>query len=392
MGDLLKEAQGLFEYSQRLRRDFHRHPELGFQEYRTAGVIVNELSQLGLEVTSGVAKTGVVALLEGEEPGPVVLLRFDMDALPIQEETQAEYASTVPGVMHACGHDGHVAVGLTVARLLNQRRKGLRGTVKFVFQPAEEGQGGAEAMLREGVLTKPAADYSLAFHLWNERPVGWVALVPGLMMAGADAFTVRIIGKGGHGAVPNQSVDPVVAAAAIINGLQTVVSRNISPLQSAVISVTQVNAGETFNVIPSSVVVRGTFRTFENEVRQKMIDRFQKLVQNIAEAFDCQAEIEVRLFTPAVINDAATTRAVLESVQESLAGIRVEHNYRTMVSDDMAYFMQSTPGTYLLVGSANHEKGLDYGHHHPKFDIDEAALPVAATILTAATLKLLNTR
>lgn len=391
MGELLKEAQGLFEYSQRLRRDFHRHPELGFQEHRTAGIIVNELSQLGLEVTSGVAKTGVVALLEGEEPGPVVLLRFDMDALPIQEETQAEYASTVPGVMHACGHDGHVAVGLTVARLLNQRRKGLRGTVKFVFQPAEEGQGGAEAMLREGVLTQPAADYSLAFHLWNERPVGWVALVPGPMMAGADAFTVRIIGKGGHGAVPNQSVDPVVAAAAIINGLQTVVSRNISPLQSAVISVTQVSAGETFNVIPSFVVVRGTFRTFENDVRQKVIDRFQKLVQNIAEAFDCQAEIEVRLFTPAVINDAETTRAVLESVQESLTGIRVENNYRTMVSDDMAYFMQSTPGTYLLVGSADHEKGLDYGHHHPKFDIDEAALPVAATILTAATLKLLNT-
>lgn len=390
MEELLKEAQDSFEYSQQLRREIHQCPELGFQEVHTGGVISRELSKLDLEVTRGVAKTGVVALMEGEQPGPVVLLRFDMDALPIQEESQAEYASQNPGVMHACGHDGHVAVGLTVAHLLNQHRKELKGSVKFVFQPAEEGLGGALAMLEAGVLSNPQADYSLAFHLWNERPVGWVAVVPGPMMAGSDKFSVQIVGRGGHGALPNQSIDPVVTAAAIISALQTVVARNVSPLQAAVISVTQVKAGETFNVIPSSACICGTIRTFEPEVRQQVRERFTQIVQSIAAAFGCQAEVEIELNTPAVINNENTTQVVLNSLQANLPEARVEQNYRTMVSDDMAFFMQNVPGTYFLVGSANADKQLNYGHHHPKFDIDESALPVAATILTAATLKLLE--
>lgn len=390
MEELLKEAQALFKYSQQLRRELHQCPELGFQEVRTGGVISRELSKLDLEITRGVAKTGVVALMEGEQPGPVVLLRFDMDALPLQEETRVEYVSKNPGVMHACGHDGHMAVGLTVARLLNQHRKELNGSVKFVFQPAEEGLGGALAMLEAGVLTKPQVDYSLAFHLWNERPVGWVAVVPGAMMAGSEKFSVRIVGRGGHGAMPNQSIDPVVAAAAIISALQTVVARNVSPLQSAVISVTQVKAGETFNVIPSSASICGTIRTFETEVRQQVRERFTQIVQSIAAAFGCQAEVEIELNTPAVINNENVSQAVLSSLQANLPDVRVEQNYRTMVSDDMAFFLQNVPGTYFLVGSTNADKQLNYGHHHPKFDFDESALPVAATILTATTLRLLK--
>ena len=250
MIDFFQEAQNLFEFTRMLRRDFHRHPEIGFKEVRTAGIVAKELVQMGLEVTSGIAETGVVALLEGSKTGPVVLLRFDMDALPVFEETGAEYASLTPGIMHACGHDGHVAIGITVARMLNEIRDELPGTVKFVFQPAEEGQGGAERMIKAGVLNNPAPTHTLALHLWNEMPVGSVGFVPGAMMAGAALFSIKLTGRGGHGAIPDQTIDPIIAATQIVSALQTIVSRNISPMQSAVVSVTYIRAGETYNVIP----------------------------------------------------------------------------------------------------------------------------------------------
>ena len=239
--------------SRDLRRDLHRHPELGFEEYRTAGIVSAELNRLGLEVTTGVGKTGVVGMLEGGGPGPTVLVRFDMDALPVSEETGAEYASQNPGKMHACGHDGHVAVGLTAARLLSAHRSELAGNVKFLFQPAEEGRGGAQAVLEAGVLSNPRPDLTLALHIWNEKPLGWVGVVPGPLMAGSEIFHVRITGKGGHGAMPDQTIDPMVAAAQVISALQTIVSRNISPLEAAVVSVTRIWGGETFNVIPPAV-------------------------------------------------------------------------------------------------------------------------------------------
>ncbi|RPJ23995.1 MAG: amidohydrolase, partial [Chloroflexi bacterium] len=235
MIDLLKEAKELFPYTQSLRRDFHRHPELGFREVRTAGIVARELEALGIEVTKGVGKTGVVGLLEGSKPGPTLLLRFDMDALPIMEETEAEYASQNQGVMHACGHDGHTAIGLTVAKILHAYRDQLAGTIKFCFQPSEEGTsgeatGGAETMMRDGLLEGPKVDMSLALHLWNEKPLGWLGITKGPIMAGADLFTVRVIGRGGHGAIPDAAVDPVVAAANMVNALQTIVSRNVAPL------------------------------------------------------------------------------------------------------------------------------------------------------------------
>jgi amidohydrolase len=268
MPDFFREAQDLFEYTRELRRDFHRHPEMGFQEVRTAGIVARELNSLGLEVTTGIAKTGVVGLLEGDKPGPVILLRFDMDALPINEETGAEYASQNPGVMHACGHDGHIATGLAIARLLHMHRDELAGTVKFVFQPAEEGLGGAESMIAEGILENPKPDRVLGMHLWNERPVGWLGISDGPEMAAAEIFRLRLIGKGGHGALPHLAVDPVVAAAQVINALQTIASRNVSPLQSAVLSVTMFRAGESFNVIPLRLSFKAPF-VFEPEVRQQ---------------------------------------------------------------------------------------------------------------------------
>lgn len=263
MIDFLIEAKELFPYTQSLRRDFHMHPELGFQEVRTGGIVAKELESLGIEVTKGIGKTGVVGLLEGEKPGPMLLLRFDMDALPILEDTGAEYGSQNPGVMHACGHDGHTAIGLTVAKILHAHRDQLNGTIKFCFQPSEEGTngeevGGAEMMIRDGVLGGPKVDSALALHIWNEQPLGWLGIGGGPMMAGADIFNVKVTGKGGHGAIPHAAVDPIVASAQIITALQTIVSRNVSPLETAVVSVTNVHSGTAFNVIPQEATLEGT--------------------------------------------------------------------------------------------------------------------------------------
>ena len=299
MTDFLNEAKQLFSYTQTLRRDFHLHPELGFREVRTGGIVAKELEALGIEVTKGVGKTGVVGLLEGAKPGPTLLLRFDMDALPIVEETGAEYASQNNGVMHACGHDGHTAIGLTVAKMLNARRDQLAGTIKFCFQPSEEGNngeevGGAEMMMRDGVLDSPKVDMTLALHLWNEKPLGWVGVAAGPVMAGADIFTVKVIGKGGHGAIPNAAIDPVIAAANIVNALQSIVSRNVAPLETAVVSVTTIHGGTAFNVIPQAVTLEGTIRTFDNGVRQKVVERFEQIARGVGEGMGCQIEVNIK--------------------------------------------------------------------------------------------------
>jgi len=384
MTDFLSEAQALFEYTQSMRRDFHSHPELGFHEIRTAGIVANELTSLGLEVHTGVGGTGVVALLEGAKPGPVVLVRADMDALPIQEETGAPYASQNPGIMHACGHDGHTAVLLTVAKMLTTHRSQLSGIVKFMFQPAEEGMGGAEKMIAEGVLENPKVDLALALHVWNEKPVGWVGIAGGSVMAGAEIFKVKLLGKGGHGAVPHQAVDPVLAAAQVISGLQGIVARNIAPLQTAVVSVCTIHGGEAFNVIPPAVEMTGTIRTFEPEVRTRVLERFEKTVKSIAEGMGCQAEIELQLLTPATINQPETANRVQEVSRRLFPETVVDTaNHITMGSEDFAFILEKVPGCFIFIGSANTEKGLDAGHHHPKFDIDETALPRGAALMAA---------
>ena len=383
MGIFVSEALELKEFSRELRRDFHRHPELGFQEVRTAGIVSQELKKLGLEVRSGVARTGVVGLWEGGKPGPVMLVRFDMDALPIQEESGAEYASQKPGVMHACGHDGHTAIGLTVAHLLSRRQKDLSGSVKFVFQPAEEGLGGAEGMIAEGVLAHPEPDYAFALHLWNEKPVGWFGVTPGPLMAASEVFQIRLIGKGGHGALPHLAIDPITGASQIVSALQTIASRNVSPLRSVAISVTSIHAGETFNVIPQWVELKGTIRTFDSQVRQYVLRRFQEIVAGVGQAMGCQVEINLQMLTPAVVNDAQVAKRVSEVGRRLFPDAAFDDTFQTMVSEDMAYMMQDIPGCYFLVGSANFEKGLDAPHHHPRFDIDEEALPMAAALMSA---------
>ena len=390
MIDLLSEAQELFEYTRDLRRDFHRHPELGFEEVRTAGIVARELTTLGLEVSSGVGKTGVVATLEGGRPGPVVLARFDMDALPIQEETGAEYASQTPGVMHACGHDGHTASGLAVARMLDAHKDELGGTVKLVFQPAEEGMGGAEAMVADGVLQNPRPDFSLSLHMWNEKPIGWIGVTPGPAMSASERFTIKISGRGGHGAAPHLTMDPVTAGAQVISALQSIVSRNVPPLKSAVVTVTSMEGGEAFNVIPETVELKGTIRSFDPEVRNDVLERFEQIVGGVAQALGCQAEVEVWKVTPAVVNDPEMAMRVQAVAERVLPNATIDTNERTMGSEDMSYMMEDIPGCYFFIGSANHEKGLDAAHHHPKFDFDERALTQGAALMASAVVEFLD--
>ncbi|HET9910380.1 MAG TPA: amidohydrolase [Anaerolineales bacterium] len=396
MIDFLNEAKQLFPYTQSLRRDFHLHPELGYREIRTGGIVAKELEALGIEVTKGVGKTGVVGLLEGSKPGPTLLLRFDMDALPITEETGAEYASQTPGVMHACGHDGHTAIGLTVAKILHAHREQLAGTLKFCFQPSEEGTsgeevGGAEMMMRDGLLDSPKVDMMLALHIWNEEPLGWLGIAGGPMMAGADLFTVKVTGKGGHGAIPHAAIDPIVASAHIVTALQTIVSRNVDPLATAVVSVTNVHSGTTFNVIPQEATLEGTIRTFERGTRQKVHERFEQIVRGTAEALGCQVEITIKRITPPLVNDMAISEKVQETSRRILPGADLRTaGHLTMGAEDAAFLLEHVNGCFFFVGSANKERDLYYGHHHPKFDFDEEALVRSTALMAAAAFDLLT--
>lgn len=384
------QAEELFEYTRTLRRDFHMHPELGFQEFRTSGIVAGELENLGIPVTTGIGKTGVTGLIHFKQPGPTALLRFDMDALPIQEETAAPYASVNPGVMHACGHDGHTAIGLTVAKLLLSNQENLAGAVKLVFQPAEEGLGGAKAMVADGVLKNPKPDFSLALHLWNDKPYGWIGITEGPVMAASETFTLHLTGKGGHGASPHMTIDPVLTTAHVITALQSIVSRNVDPLKTAVVSATSISGGDAFNVIPQDVTVKGTIRTFDSKVRAIVLDRFNQIATGVAESMGCQIEIDIKSITPAVINDPRITSGVLDTTSKYFGEYTINRHEITMGSEDMAYMMDDIPGCYIFIGSNNPEKGLDAPHHNPRFDIDERALPLGAALITAAVTELLT--
>lgn len=386
----LEVAQQLTDRLVAWRRAFHRHPELGFKEHKTAEAIAGELQGLGLSVRTGVAETGVVGVLEGGIGGPTVMLRFDMDALPIEEETGAEYASQASGLMHACGHDGHMAIGLGVAHLLHSIRDQIPGAVKLVFQPGEEGLGGAERMVEEGVLEDPAFDYALGIHLWNERPLGWVGITPGPIMAGAELLEIELTGVGGHGALPHMASDPLVAAAHLITALQSVVSRNVDPLEAAVITVTQASAGQAFNVIPDKVKLRGTIRTFKPEVRRAVIKRVEEIALGVAEGLGCQAAVRVQLLVPPVVNDLGLAEGFQKVARQLIPGAVIQAGVRSMVSDDVAFMMQGVPSCYILLGSNNPSRGLDAAHHNPRFDFDEAVLPHGVALLAAMTLELMR--
>lgn len=368
-----EEATELFEQLVAWRRDFHGHPELGFEEERTAATIARELQHLGMEVLTGIGQTGVVGLLEGGGPGPVILLRFDMDALPVTEENETEYVSQTPGLMHACGHDGHMAVGLGVARLMARRRQQLQGTLKFAFQPAEEGLGGAFAMIADHVLEDPRPDVALAMHLWNHIPLGQVRVETGPTMAASSIFTLTVEGRGGHGAAPHKSADPILAAAHIVAALQSIVSRNIDPLNSVVVTVGEFSAGTTFNVIPERALLKGTVRSYDNGTHRLIYRRILEMAKNMATAFGCQAHMETVAIVPAVVNDPQVAEIVRRAARQIVGEDQVISG-RDMASEDMGHFLEEIPGCYFFVGSRNEEAGYHYPHHHPRFDFDERAL------------------
>jgi amidohydrolase len=314
------------------------------------------------------------------------MVRFDMDALPILEANEVEYASQNRGVMHACGHDGHMAIGLGVATLIAQHRDALAGTLKLVFQPGEEGGDGAKIMVGEGVLQDPRPDVALISHLWNEKPVRTVDITPGAVMAAAERWSCTIRGKGGHGALPHHAIDPVVAASHVVTALQTVVSRNVSPLDTAVVTVGSFQSGDAFNVIPDRADLCGTIRTFDSGVREKVLQRVREIVESVAAGCGTSADLEIDRLAPAVVNDPDVVEVVREAAEVALGSERVTSGVRTMGSEDAAYFMEEVPGCFFFIGSANADRGLDAPHHNPRFDFDEDALPIGVAVMAQAVM------
>jgi len=380
--DFRHEAEGLFDEMVRVRRDLHRHPELGFQETRTAGIVATTLNELGLEVRAGVGQTGVVGLLEGDRPGPTVLLRFDMDALPIQEESDHDYVSLNPGVMHACGHDGHVAMGLALARLFAARRAEMAGVIKFLFQPAEEGLGGALAVIADGALEEPRPNVALAMHLWSPVTLGQARVVDGPAMAASSVFTITVEGKGGHGAAPHLCTDPILAAAQIVVALQSIVSRNTDPHESVVLSIGAFSAGTTFNVIPERAVLKGTVRSYDTPSHRRVYRRLLEMATHTASAYGCRATMETVAIVAAVVNDPEPTAVVRAAAGRVLGeGNILEH--RTMAAEDMGFVLQEIPGCYFFIGCSDGNL-TSYPHHHPRFDFDERAMIDGVAVMAGA--------
>lgn len=366
------------------RREFHRHPELAYQEQRSASIIKEKLESWGYKVESNIAETGILATLPGKQRSGGVLVRFDMDALPIQEMNDVDYASQNPGVMHACGHDGHMAIGLGVAQLVCEFSDRLDGGVYLIFQPAEEGQGGAQRMLDEGVLAGLEPELALGVHLWNEKPLGWFGISPGPIMAGAESFRMRVFGQGGHGGMPDLTRDPIVAACSLVTGVQSIVSRSIDPLDAAVLSVTHIEGGRNFNVIPDDVLLEGTIRTLAPDTRVHLIEQFEESSRSLAAAHNCSIDLHIEQVAPPVINDAECSDKMRATAERTFPDASIDTDYRVMVSEDMALFLDKIPGTFTFVGSANDERGLNSGHHTSTFDFDEQALTHAVALLGAA--------
>ena len=357
------------------RRRIHQRPELGFKEWLTADFIRTQLDQWGIPYRDGVAETGLVAVIKGDSPGPVLAIRADMDALPIQEENQVPYRSQHDGIMHACGHDGHVAIALGTAYYLSQHRHSFKGTIKLIFQPAEEGPGGAKPMIEAGALKNPDVEAIVGLHLWNNLPLGTVGVRTGALMAASEFFSCTIQGKGGHGALPHQTVDSIVVGAQVVNALQTIVARNVDPTKSAVVTVGQFHGGKAPNVIADSVTFGGTVRYFDPAYSDYFAQRLEQVIGGICQSHGASYSFDYQALYPPVINDAAMAdlvRSVALSVVETPAGVVPECH--TMGGEDMAFFLQEVPGCYFFLGSANTEKALAYPHHHPRFDFDETAL------------------
>lgn len=374
------------------RRDLHMHPEIGFQERRTSGIVAERLRALGIaEVQPGIAETGVKAILRGGRPGGTLLLRADMDALPIDEENDIEYRSRHAGTMHACGHDGHTAILLAAARVLARRREEIAGTIVFCFQPAEEGLGGARRMVAEGVLDDPKVDAAMGLHIWQDEPVGTVAARPGPVMAAADSFSVTIQGRGGHAAQPNATVDAVMVAVEIVGTLQTLVSREVDPLTPAVVTTATLHAGGTArNIIADTATFSGSVRWFDRPTGDLLAARIPAIIEGVAASMRATATVEYRRGVPPTVNDPQLAALVREAAAGVVGPEGAVTGGQTMGSEDFSEFTQRVPSVFFFVGSRDEESGKVWGHHHPRFDMDERALAIGAEVLVESALRWLT--
>lgn len=390
---LIEEAEAMMPQMVERRRDFHMHPELGFQEARTAGIVAQHLRDLGLEVLTGIGKTGVIAVIEGEnleDDARTVLLRFDMDALPIDELNDIKYRSQTSGVMHACGHDGHTTIGMCVAELLVKHRKVLNGRVKMVFQPAEEGLGGAKAMIADGALEAPLPDVSFAMHLWTQHPLNQVVAQPGPLWASADMFELVITGKGGHGAAPHETIDATIIACEIVNAWQTIVSRSVDPTETAVLSVGIFQSGEVVNAISGRAVLGGTIRTFSENTQLLVKQRMAEIADGVCRAHGAQWELSFPNNAPATINSEEGA-AIMRTVAKQIVGEDLVKSITPMmVSEDMSEFLNRVPGCYVLVGASDPEVKWHSPHHNARFDFDERVMPTGVALMAGAAVTYLN--
>jgi len=388
------------------RRDIHQHPELGNREFRTSKLVAEHLRALGLEVQTGVAHTGVVALLRGSKPGPVVALRADMDALPVTEEVDLPFASKVrtqwagkdTGVMHACGHDTHVAILMGTAEILTQMKADLPGTVKFIFQPAEEGpppgeEGGALLMIKQGVMENPKPDVVFGLHIGSQVETGQLAYRPGPVMAAADILRITVRGRQTHGAAPWGGVDPIVVAAQIVLGLQTIVSRQVNiSKEPAVVTIGGIDGGNRFNIIPDKVEMVGTVRTFDEALRDDIHRRIRATAENIAAASGATAEVAIEKGYAVTVNDPALTQRMLPTLERVAGSANVVLTDRRMGAEDFSFLAQRAPGLFVFLGGS--PKGADLSkvafNHSPRFTIDESALVLGVRTLTHLTVDYLN--
>lgn len=380
--ELWKQAHALKPWLVEVRRDFHRHPELGMEEYRTRDQIVHYMQEMGIPYKTGIANTGVVGLIEGEKSGKTVALRADLDALPIAEENDVDYKSTVPGKMHACGHDAHMTILLGAARLLNERKEYLPGNVKLLFQPAEETVGGAKQMIQAGVLENPRVDAVFGLHVAPEIPVGEIGLKYGQMNAASDTIYLTVKGNNGHGAYPHTGKDAIVIAAQVITTLQTIVSRNVDPRQSAVVSIGVIQGGTQGNIIADEVKMTGTVRTFESKVRERVLQRVEEVLTYTTRSMG--GDYTFKLGDDgyiALINDNEMVDLVRNSGETLLGRERVTQiDFPSMGVEDFSYFAAAVPSAFFRLGCRNEAKGIVHSSHTGRFDIDEDCLPIGAAL------------
>ncbi|MCC0637347.1 MULTISPECIES: M20 family metallopeptidase [unclassified Clostridioides] len=380
-------TNGYKDYVIKLRREFHENPEKSMEEFRTSKRIKEELDKIGVPYVSS-GGTGVVATIKGNNPGKTVALRGDMDALQVVECTEVEYKSKNEGLMHACAHDGHTSMLLGAAKVLNDIKNDINGTVKLFFQPGEEVGKGARAMIKDGAME--GVDGVFGIHLWSDVECGTVSVEEGPRMASADFFKITVKGKGGHGSLPHQGVDAVLASSALVMNLQSMVSREVSPLEPLVVSVGILNSGTRFNVIASEAVLEGTIRLFNPELRKQIPTILERIAKSTAEAYRAEAELEYGYLTPAVINDRECSKIATEAVIKLFGKESIALFEKVTGAEDFAEFMNIAPGALAFVGARNEAKGACYPHHHGCFNIDEDALEIGTALYVQYAVDFLN--